>query len=1108
MAIELGTAYVSITTSTKELEDNIKSALSSGSRHADNAGRDMGSRMASGVSRELTSGAGGAIQGMTNLFLGGAQGIGSQMGGGILGGLTKSLASGASSLTSSLSSMGMSGGQALAGAFSVAAVAGIAAAGVAIGKALYDLGGQFDDMADSITIKTGAMGDRLAMLQQNTKDVANTTAANMGDINNVGAQLNQTLGLQGETLNRVTKQVSDYNEMNKNAPVNLREFSKVVKLFGIDTANIPALLDKLNAAAQDSGVPLNELVSNMRSSAEVGKNFGLTVDGMTNLMTEFEKAGGDASAATGTLRQAIANLGDPKLQALLHIDPKDSPATQLRLAGEELRKLSGNAQADLAKQIFGKSWTEALNLIKQGKLDVDQLNKSIINVGSTVEDQRDATADWAEDFKILKNQIANTFEKPATGFFGYINDELRYLTGFMDKPHTIKVDLDPASIAKVKAELDQFFAQYTAALGLPNVFGGAEPGGPNGWGPQPTTGWFGEMQRRRNDAATGVPGAAGPGSYRPGSNPLLPGSPNALPPGGIPGVGGGGNAYMGGINGPRAIDSWLLSQVPAGRYDASGDLSRGLGDCSSAVEDLVNILDGRGTGGRSMATGNAAEWLTSRGFMPGSMPGAFNVGFNSSHMQATLPGGTNFNWGSNAAAAARGQGGSSGAFDPLLTQRYYRVIPYAGGGGVRGAGGPKSDSIPAMLSNGEHVLSASDVSAMGGQSGVYSFRNALHRADGGTVYGEHTPHWADHNAQKRTKTGVYNPNVPGHIGDPNTEWPGGNFNPGITLDTSVSSVAPRWDKNNLTSGWLAYILTNESGWNDIPGGRDALGSGTREALKNNALFPGFAEGGAVGKKKLEDGRTEGAIPAGAGSTMESGTSGVAQMIAQGGEFVNGLIDQAASAAATAASAAATAGTMGADGGAGGAAASMAIGLGADAAKRGVKYGFQMGGIGVDALMEQLTPFGMPRWLTQDYTGFVPQQQITGALGELMSGGAQKAAAGGAGPGGIGSAAKAMPGTGEQPTGPISNLMGSLSPSVDPSTVQHGQASGAPPGAVMNNSANSFLSTELQQPEVQAPGQQPMFKVDNIYTTDAHGVGEELSKRGRLAQMQYAGRPMG
>lgn len=50
----------------------------------------------------------------------------------------------------------------------------------------------------------------------------------------------------------------------------------------------------------------------------------------------------------------------------------------------------------------------------------------------------------------------------------------------------------------------------------------------------------------------------------------------------------------------------------------------------------------------------------------------------------------------------------------------------ATGGAIMGPGTATSDSIPAMLSNGEHVLTAADVAAMGGQQGVYAWRAALH----------------------------------------------------------------------------------------------------------------------------------------------------------------------------------------------------------------------------------------------------------------------------------------------------------------------------------------------------------------------------------------------
>lgn len=157
--------------------------------------------------------------------------------------------------------------------------------------------------------------------------------------------------------------------------------------------------------------------------------------------------------------------------------------------------------------------------------------------------------------------------------------------------------------------------------------------------------------------------------------------------GGGGGFGGGAGGFLGGLLGGGGYggypgDAALLARVPTGgRYDASGDLAQGLADCSSGIEDLINMLDGRPTAGRSMSTGNAAEWLTEHGFLPGmGGPGDFRVGYNSGHMQGTLPGGTPVNYGSTASIANRGIGGS-GADDPSLTSHYYRP-----GGGY--SGGP------------------------------------------------------------------------------------------------------------------------------------------------------------------------------------------------------------------------------------------------------------------------------------------------------------------------------------------------------------------------------------------------------------------------------------
>jgi TP901 family phage tail tape measure protein len=147
-------------------------------------------------------------------------------------------------------------------------------------------------------------------------------------------------------------------------------------------------------------------------------------------------------------------------------------------------------------------------------------------------------------------------------------------------------------------------------------------------------------------------------------------------------------------------DAALLSQIPSGQYQyGAAELNKGLADCSGAVGNLVNTLEGnRENAGGRLNTGNAASWLPAHGFQPGTGgPGDFRVGYDAEHMQATLPGGTNFNWGSPAAAASGGLAPNTGAYDPAFTQHYYLPV---GGYQSGGADAPGSGIAPAGYQQG------------------------------------------------------------------------------------------------------------------------------------------------------------------------------------------------------------------------------------------------------------------------------------------------------------------------------------------------------------------------------------------------------------------------
>lgn len=128
-------------------------------------------------------------------------------------------------------------------------------------------------------------------------------------------------------------------------------------------------------------------------------------------------------------------------------------------------------------------------------------------------------------------------------------------------------------------------------------------------------------------------------------------------------------------------------------------------------------------------------------------------------------------------------------------------------------------------------------------------------------------------------------------------------------------------------------------------------------------------------------RTAGYFPAAAEGNVGgvAGTSSLAGLFNLGNQAVGGLIDTGASLAQMAIQAGMAAGTFGGSAAAGpaaGAAAGYGIQLAATEGKRLASYGFQMGAIVGDALIEQLFPFGAPRWLGYDYTQFLPELNIS------------------------------------------------------------------------------------------------------------------------------------
>jgi len=1029
VAIELATAYVSLVPETSKLEKAVTDTFKGVGKQAEMAGREAGSRLAQTATKALKDGwrpDQDIMAGIPNTRLDriGAR-MGQVIGKGVASGLkarqlgrdfTNSFSSGASSiglgrivsgwrsdLTGQSNKLGFLAGKALSAGLTAAVGVGVAGVTMAL-KTGFDRLVALDTAQYKLRqiLKTSGRGE---------KDFERINKAVLSAVEGTPFSLDQAFGTAVQAIGAGVQDIEKF----------MTNVADAAGFAGTDLARMGLIFNQVVAKGKLTGEETMQLMeAGLPAMSWIQKSYDLTSE-------QFEDMQRDGKVTIDMLMKAI----------------EDNAPGMAKALGNTLQGSIDNAKTALAKTganflaaIFGGETGDATEGLKSA---VQRITDMLNNLNTWVVANKDeirgfflAAKDAAQSLFEVLGRIASALrEHPAL-----IKVAIAAFAGFA----TIKAVATVAtSLSAINTALGLMPAKATAALGPIGALAAAltAVGAARSnleWGNGDPVGFFPDARDFTPGLRSGAEIALGPivgpwldrtlgtgpgrgmlgggGSFASDPNTTVGGIP-------IPGLGSGrmpGTAGRGYFNSRAAsqyldarTDQFLISQIPSGgRYvqTSSADLTQGLGDCTSAIEDLINIIDGRPTAGRSMATGNAAEWLTSRGFRPGTMPGAFNVGFNANHMQATLPGGTPFNWGSNASAARRGVGGT-GAFDPAFTQHFYRFDK----GGVL----PPGTSV-VQNDTGQPEL-------------------------------------------------VLNPQQQQNITDAGVDL-------GAVMHSG--SGAPPGPQNPQQGEQAANLL-----------------------------------------------RTMGFVPASAGNTGVAGTSSLAGFINMGNEIVGGVIDTGANLAQQAVSAGIMAGVAAGTFGAAApaapiadAAASYGIQLAASTAKRISAYGFQLAGIGADVLVEQLFPFGAPRWLGYDYTQFAPQLGIQqAALGSLEQMGSQ-AINQAMGP-------QQPPQQGQPDTAPSGPAQSSMMAEVQPPTVPapdllpnlmgFDQGGMLPPGGLGINmtSRPEPVLTPQQWDAIASNSAIPMQGaplVGNLYAQDMQGAIRELEKVKRRDMMQYASRP--
>jgi phage-related minor tail protein len=327
-----------------------------------------------------------------------------------------------------------------------AAVVGIGALAVGVaaaGRALYDLGAEFDDVFDNIRIKTGATGPALDALEQATERLATKVPLSIGEIGNVVAETSRALHLTGTDLDNTARSIANLGRLT-GEPVNIRLLGKAFRGFGVDAKDQVPALDSMLQATQATGVGVNELLATVVKGGAGLRQLGFDFGESAALATQFEDAGLDADKAMTGLTKGLAGLA------------KDGKTGQDALRGtvdqiKDLLRTGNDAGAlDLTNKLFGaKGGVQFFEAIKNGSLDLDALTDSLSGTGDTIAGLAADTDDWAERWQVFKNEIAVGLEPIGTAVFDGINGKLTELSDW---------------VSGHKAEVIQFFGDLASTV--------------------------------------------------------------------------------------------------------------------------------------------------------------------------------------------------------------------------------------------------------------------------------------------------------------------------------------------------------------------------------------------------------------------------------------------------------------------------------------------------------------------------------------------------------------------------------------------------------------------------------------------------------------------
>jgi phage-related minor tail protein len=343
-----------------------------------------------------------------------------------------------------------------AAAIGTAFVAGTALAikaAVDMGKALYNLGSEFDSAYDAIRVGTGATGEDLEALQNTMKDVYTSIPASMEDSAKAIADYNTRLGLTGDELaDMSTKALQVSSMLEEDLGATIESSSQAFQQWGIDSKDMGKQMDYIFKVSQSTGIGFNELMTTMQQYGPQLQDMGYSFEQAGALIGQMEKAGVNTTEVLGAMKKAVGTLAKEGYSA----------SDGLQLYYEKIKNAGSAAEATaLANEVFGaRAGSTMAAAIRDGSLAIDDLTSSLEGNSESIDKAYWDTADFAEKWGLLQNQMKVAFEPAAMAVFDGLAELMPVISNLMQQAAPMIAEL----ITQLTPFINDVFSKFGEIL--------------------------------------------------------------------------------------------------------------------------------------------------------------------------------------------------------------------------------------------------------------------------------------------------------------------------------------------------------------------------------------------------------------------------------------------------------------------------------------------------------------------------------------------------------------------------------------------------------------------------------------------------------------------